>query len=200
MGWDVADERRVARALSEARDALESIGRKLIGSDIVFTTLCWAVDVERRQRVLGPAPRKLKGAKIEYTRTPEEHEADFRQRMIDIAAGDSVEEVFGIYTQPNPTEIDTMESVNSMFRSCVVGKCPERDWKILHHMAKPKETARKVARAFGRSPTLIIDRKNLQCQAIWQKVKHLVSGLSSPSGTVWTVVNGESVAVDREAA
>jgi hypothetical protein len=185
MSWNTDDERRVSRALGGARDTLVLLGRKLVGGDIVFETICFAADVERRQKVQGHAPRKLKAMLMEYIRTPDEHEADFRQRMIEIAMGDPIDEVFGIVSQPSPHEIDTMDSINDMFRSCIVGHCKERDWKILHLMALPKATAHSVGMEIGRTRALVSDRRKLQCGAIWSKVKHLLPTIAGSSGTVW---------------
>lgn len=185
MEWSADDERRVSRAMANARDILLSMSHDdPAGSDIVFTTLCYATDVERRQRVRGVAPLDLKAMKIDYTREKEEYLDDLKQRMIEIAAGDPPDEVFGCVVQPNPQEIDTMESIKMVFRSCLVGKLQERDWRILYMLTMPKATTTKVGRIIHIPTYRVADRKLLQCKAIWMRVQHLLPA-RRVGGVVW---------------
>ena len=185
MAWSADDERRVALALADARDRLVYKGRDPKGGDVVFETICTACEIERRMRV-GGGPQGDSSPWPYYTRTPEEHQEDLKQRMIEIAAGDPVDVVFGVRILPTPKEIALMESINRVFRNCLVGTDHKRDWLILHLFATPKATPRRVGKIVGRSHRTVSDRKKMQCDAIWARLRHLINDPSSKrSGIVW---------------
>lgn len=171
-GWDAEDERRVALAIREATDLLTSMKREAKGADIVFTVMENIVDIERRQQVRGQ-PARYRSPWPDYIHTLDEKKVAAKQRMIDVAAGDSLEAVFGMRVLPTAHEISTMESVNLIFRANLVGQKKDRDWRILRHLARG-ETLRAAGTKFGVSHTSVDGRKALQCQAIWRGMQSLV--------------------------
>lgn len=183
--WSADDERRVSRALGNARDALLRLGRRpLLGSDVVFETMKDMAYIHIRWRV-SSGPRKLKSAWL-LPAIDEGSSDAYTQMLIDLAAGTPLEQVFGFQVEPSPQEMSMMESVNTIFKDCLIGKDKARDWKILHMVSFPVGTLRLVGKYMGLSKDSISDRKNRQCYAIWNQVNRLLPPASvGTKGTVW---------------
>jgi hypothetical protein len=107
----------------------------------------------------------------DYQTEPDERSEAAKQRMIDLAAGD-----WPNADQPTPSEVSTMEAIESVFRSHLVDRHQNRDWKILSLLAHPKASLRNVGKRkdVGKSHVWVRDRRDLQCAAIWKKVEKLM--------------------------
>jgi hypothetical protein len=183
--WGETTERRVAKALEMARATL----RELLhvenppGSEIIFVVLKMAVDIHRREKAVGPSMGGYKALWPDYTHDTEERLAALKQRMIDLAAGDPPDVVFGLTKTTTPAELALMDAVNEVFKSCLVGKNQTRDWKLLNALAYGKPS-RAVAKTLHLSHRIVLDYKQMQCAAIWTKVKHLMP-VEVEGATVW---------------
>jgi len=174
LRWDEADEKRVAQALAIARDGLSEMAT---GSDIVMEVLAAVIDVARRIQNRGYRQGPIHSAWVKYDHsnlTEKDLEENFAQRMIEIAAGDPVDVVFsGMRNFATAEQEEIAESALRVFRSCIKGREPERDWKVLLAFAKGKST-RQVGRQYSKSHQWADDRRKLQLDAIWMQAKRLM--------------------------
>ena len=183
--WTDAERRHVALALGRARDRILEVDPDPRGPDIVFEVIKTMSDVHRRMRVRDNGPKRLRAMRFDYLHTLSEREEALKQRKIDLAAGDDPGALFGLNLQPDPQDIAIADAVSSVFRSCLIGDRPERDWKILHLLATGL-TARRVGRVIGSSHARVADRKIVQCGAIWRRVQNLVPAVVLPvEPVVW---------------
>lgn len=175
------DESYVAGALADARAHLRMLGRSSSGPDIIFDVLVKMFDIEHRWK-LPDGPASEGSAWPEYIHDPDEKAEAARQRMLE---GEQVNKRL-----PSSRELSTMEAVNRLFRSHLVGEKQDRDWAILRLLADPKpvmrgkkdrekqvrrpRTVREVGTRFGISGARVSERKILQCSEIWKKVEHLM--------------------------
>ena len=175
MAWSEDDERLVALALDKASLHCRS------GADIVFEAIKNNADIDRRMHV---KDRGQRGSSPwpGYTHSYEEQVEIFKQRMIDVAAGEPIDVVFGFNMESTPLEIAMADAVRRVFRSCLVGRNKDRDWRILHRLAdyEMMVTGRRgaarlkdVAKRLHVSVDTLKDRKAVQCSAIWSAVRHL---------------------------
>ena len=158
MAWEAEDERRVAVALGAARDALIRHDPAPHGPDIVFYVIKEVVEVHRRMTARDHSPSGWGTAWPDILQSAADKADDWKQRMIDLAAGDSLESVFGFVARPLPQEISTMDSVNTVFRSCLVGQTKAREWKVLHLLASGA-TTRQAGKLVKTSHARVADRK-----------------------------------------
>ena len=113
----------------------------------------------------------------------EELAADIdRQRRIEELAGDLQKT-----SLPSAYEISTAEAVDKVFRSCMVDRREKqiRDWGLLRALARG--SLREVAKMADKSHEWVRGRRELQCSAIWGKVRHLMPD-ESPVARVWETV------------
>jgi len=179
--WTADDERRVSNMLAFARAELLDLhkGKKPSGPQIVFRTLQEAVHIHRRMMVkVGPA--KYRSAWMEYIHDAEEKADAAKQRMIDLVAGDLVDAPL-----PSAKEISAMESVYTVFRDCLVDRYKDRDWKLLHVLSSPSATLRRVGQYAGKSKDWVVDRRDLQCAAIWKSVQRLMPPEIEVGAVLW---------------
>lgn len=174
LTWDKEREARVSKALGIARDWLAGNGQPPSGPDIVFQTIKNMIDIHRRMYISDrSSPSTRSGFWPGYLHTLEEQEELFKQRMIDVAAGDPIDVVFGFRTAASTDEMEMAEAIDEVFRSCLIGEKKARDWKILHLLAGGK-TVRAVAKQAACNFTRVSDRKIVQCMAIWRQVGRLL--------------------------
>lgn len=167
--WTDTDRRLLGIALGSARAELrmQDARRKPRGPEIVFEVIKFIADVDRRLPKAGP-PREGR-IRWDYVHDRDERVEAGKQRMIDWKAGDWS----GHLPAVGPREIAKAEAAQKIFRSCLVGQKQVRDFKILFALAQGK-SVRKVAKQFKVSHPRIIDRRDLQCAAIWKRVEHLM--------------------------
>jgi hypothetical protein len=175
--WGEENERRVGRTMVEARAALCDFLHidDPDGTEVVFMTLKIAADIHRREKDVGPSMSNGKGFWPDYLHDKEERLIAFKQRMIDLTAGDSPEVLFGISKITTPAELLTMEAINEVYRDCLTGRGGDkaRDWKILNALAGGK-SLRAVAKLHRMNYQSVSDQKERQCKAIWTRTKHLM--------------------------
>ena len=202
VSWSVEDERYISAALSAARDELTEMRKSLprkepLGHEIVFSVLQRKVEIELREHVkVGHA-----GMKSAWLMSYVHSEADFEIALNELAADIDrqrrIEEIAGDLQKtslPSAYEISTAESVDRVFRACLVDKKEKqiRDWTLLRALARG--SLREVAKVANRSHEWVRNRKELQCSAIWNKVQHIMPP-ESPVAKVWESANPSELSV-----
>ena len=180
------DERRVSKALVAGRDALEQVGKKAEGHDIVFQVLRDVAAIEKRLHISSPIPRPLRAQSLGYVTDKNDRADADKQRRIDIVAGDDPRLVWGVNLVATPAEVSTMDAVNTIFRSCLTGADRDNDWKILVVLASGYST-RHLSKNTNMSKSLLSERKIRQCKAIWARVSKFMF-MPKPvysTGKVW---------------
>lgn len=182
------DERRVTRALMKAQVTIRRFGRQADGPEIIAEVLKDVADIRQRAERWTGAPR-LAQIPGNVMHTSGEAAESFKQRMREVAAGQSVENVFNLRPRSvSDEELLTLEAVERLFRKHVFGLHKERDWKILllrsaecngqwlpkRKRPKRQATVRHVADQIGCSKSTIDDRWRLQTAAIWRGVESLL--------------------------
>jgi hypothetical protein len=176
MGAD--DEWITIKWLRAKRDQRELSGTPLISEAIKFL-----VDVDCRLPMVGPTdatPVSWPG----YTHDAEDQADALKQRLIDIAAGDDPKKVLGLQEAATTSEITAAESMERVFRSHLAGENQNRDWQILWRLAKG-ESLRKTAKEIEISKSNVEKRRDVQLEAIWQGISHLMPKPIVRTGIVW---------------
>jgi len=189
MTWNEDDQQAIGQALASARYALWK-NRKVTGGEIVFEVIKNAADIERRMRVRGfpIAPNSSPLANMAHGVTQQDlaawgyktieemlYEIE-KQRAAEIAAGEPADVVYGIRRDATPEEQKLMDTITRVFKECLVGRTEAikvRDWKLIYMLGQGR-SAQRVARALHLSKRRVLDRKGLQCEVIWTKVKFMM--------------------------
>jgi len=178
--WKDDDERRVAAALGQARDAWFVRVKSLPdGHDLVFRVIQNVTDIHRRSKMKG-GPAGNRSCWPDYVHTWDEREEMAKQQRIAEAAGEDPDLILGFVVAPGPQEIAMMDSVNLVFESCLIGDKQPRDWKLLQRFAAGL-TAKQIAKELHISHSRATDRKTVQCLAIWRRVDRLLPAVAPAS-------------------
>jgi hypothetical protein len=129
------DEKRVAAALSIARDKLRvQLDREPNGLEIILRVFEFLVDIDGRTPK--GTPRETGNCWADHIHELDERIEAAKQRLIDEAAGDDIAMLLGLRPKPTEEEIDTALSINTAFFSSLRGEKRWRDWQILRYVAR----------------------------------------------------------------
>ena len=182
VSWSVEEERYISAALAVARDELLEMRKNLprkepLGHEIVFSVLQKKVEIELREHVKVGHVGMKSAWLMSYVHAESDFEVALNELAADIDLQRRIEELAGDLQKtslPSAYEISTAEAVDKAFRSCLVDKREKqiRDWGLLRALARG--SLREVAKMADKSHQWVKNRKELQCSAIWGKVKHLM--------------------------
>lgn len=171
--WDPIDAKRVALALAVARDSLSD---KAEGRDVVMEGVKAIANIDRRTEVRGFRPTPLRSRWVKHDHsdlTAKDHEEILAQRKREIAAGESADVVYGVRVGASVREQEVFDSVDRVFRTCLVGKNQIRDWKILFALAQG-QSMRTVGRHYKVGKSRVDAVQKMQLDAIWTRVQRLM--------------------------
>lgn len=194
--YSFEDERRTITALRPMRDAALRRGEEPNGPNLIFDAIRFLVDVDRKQP--GDKPSQPGNTWVPHTHDAEEIKEAFKQRMIDLTAGDDADKVLSINRHAISTEVSRAESIERVFRAHLDGQNQNRDWKILWRLAeklphkvgvqcRQPGSLRAVGAEFGLDELMIRKIKDKRLLAIWQApiLEPLRAPLPVATGVVW---------------
>jgi hypothetical protein len=201
--YSAADEDAVRKALRWLRGTLlHRDGAEPSDRDLLNECIRLVAKVDRAAPRVGHGSRivSLDGYRVatirsgmpDVVRSHDERAEAARQRMIDLAAGDDVEDA-----PVTRNEITAAEAIEKMFRGLLVGENRDRDWSLLFmlaskasgdkdgHQCEQTGSVRHAARKFGISPALVRKRRDVQLRALVTALEHLMPQPTFSTGVIW---------------
>jgi hypothetical protein len=174
-----ADECHLSRAIGVL------MGKGLRGNDVAWALLRLAVDIDNREKRLGP--NGFRNSMPAFARSREELSDAYAQRLIDIAEGAK------FTCEPSGPELDLLAAIDKVFRGALrdhavkmqdagkVTRGPNADFQMLWDLASGK-SQRTVARELGISQPRVAHIKRTHLATIWRAIRPPMIARPAPGG------------------